>query len=288
MHPILFQIPIPGFSQELPIRFFGVLVAAGFLLGMWIMGRLVQRYSADPQEDVQRYAAVHVWILMGILGGARLMYVLVEIAKGTSQGAQYVEEWWTVLFIWQGGLVMFGGFFGGMLLGAWKTRREGLCIAEGLDYGMPAAFFGLAMGRIGCLMVGDDYGKVVPEAYADLPFPITLRVPEVLHEGSLFGTQNIGQVLWATQPWMAINAALIGLTGVWLLRRRRYFGQVALVLALLYAITRFVIEYFRGDALRGVWFDGALSTSQLVAIGVAAAALVLLVLGRRKRTAAQP
>jgi len=275
MHPILFKIP----GTDLPLRSFGVMVAGGFLLGMWIMGRLVERYSAKPERDVQRYAAIHVWILMGVLLGARLMYVVVEIAKGTHQGSLYIEQWWTILYIWQGGLVMFGGLFGAILVGAWKARKEGIHIPEGLDYGLIAGFFGLAVGRIGCLLVGDDYGKIVPEKYAQLPFPITLHVPEVLKEGSLFGSQNAGQVLWATQPWMAVNATLIALVGLWLLKRRRYRGQVAVTMALIYAVTRFSIEYFRGDTLRGVWFDGALSTSQVVAIGVAAITLVLFVLG---------
>jgi len=273
MHPILFEIPGLGF----PLRSFGVMVAAGFLLGMWVMGRLVQRYSDQPAKDLARYSAVHVWILAGVLIGARLMYVTVEVAKGSSTGQEYIDSPWTVLFIWQGGLVMYGGLFGGILFGIWKGWKEGLDLAHGLDVGLTAGFFGLALGRIGCLLVGDDYGRIVPTRYEELPFPITLRVPAELPAGSLFGTQNAGHVLWATQPWMAINAILLGLFGIWLMKRRSFPGQVALVLVLLYSVTRFVIEMFRGDELRGMWFGDSISTSQLIAIGVAVVSTCLLI-----------
>lgn len=284
MHPYLIE-SIPGLGM--PLRAFGVMVAAGFVLGMWVLSKLVARHSADPEADVARYGEVHVWILAGILLGARLMYVIVEIAQGTGTGQAYVDEPWTILFIWQGGLVMYGGFFGGLALGAWKSKREGLRIPEALDYGLTSAFFGLAVGRIGCLLVGDDHGKIVPPEYADLPFPIVVRVPEILPDGSLFGAANAGQVLWATQPWMAINTLLLGFIGVWLLRRRRYGGQVALTLAALYSVGRYQIENFRGDSLRGLWFDDSLSTSQVVAIVCGSVAVLALVMlrGRTKSPA---
>jgi phosphatidylglycerol:prolipoprotein diacylglycerol transferase len=264
------------------------MVAGGFLLGMWVMNVLVRRHTPDPEraeELLARYASVHVWILAGVILGARLMYVIVEIARVTEVGQGYLSNPLQILYIWEGGLVMFGGLFGGILAGVWKARREQIDVPEGLDYGITAGFFGLAVGRVGCYLVGDDYGKVVPPEHASLPFPITLRVPAELPPGSLFGEANAGQVLWATQAWMAIGALLLGLLGVWLLRRRRRYGRVALVLILIYCFTRFTIEAFRGDRLRGLWFDDTLSTSQIVAIGVALVCLALLVLGKGSKPA---
>ena len=271
MHPILFELP-GGF----PLRSFGVMVALGFLLGSWILGRLALAGSKEPAADRERYGAVTMWILVGVILGARLMYVLVETAKGSETGQEYLSRPWTILAIWQGGLVMYGGLFGGLLAGALGVRRHKLPLAHSTDIGLTAGFFGYAVGRIGCLLVGDDYGSVVPEHLRHLPFPITLRVPQVLPPHSLFGEENAGQVLWATQAWMTLNGALLGLLGLWLLRRRHQPGQVALILLLLYALTRFGIEIFRGDAVRGTWFDGRVSTSQLIGIGLALVALALL------------
>jgi len=278
MHPVLFHLP-GGFA----VRSFGVMVALGFLLSTWILSRLVARTSDRPQEDIASYGAVSVWVLVGIVLGARLAYVIVEIAKGSETGQQYLDQPFTILAIWEGGLVMYGGLFGGIAAGVWRVRREGLPAAHSLDLGLTAAFFGYAVGRVGCLLVGDDYGKTVPERFRDLPFPITLRVPDPLPQHSLFGAENAGQLLWATQVWMAANGLLLGLAGLALLFRRRYPGQVALVLILGYSITRSLIEIFRGDEVRGVWLGGAVSTSQLISIATGIVAVVLLV-GLRRRT----
>ena len=276
MYPILFEVA--GF----PIRSFGVMVALGFVVGTMIYSRLVTRYSDDPERDVERYAAIPVWVLFGVVLGARLLYVAVEVAKGSAVGRSYLDDPLTMLFIWEGGLVMYGGLFGAMAAGLWCAKRQKVPLRHALDLGLTAGFFGLAIGRVGCLMVGDDYGGIVPEAYRGLPFPITLQVPQVLREHSLFGAENAGQVLWATQPWMTVNATLIGLLGVWLLKRRKYPGQVSLVLLLVYAVTRSVIEHFRGDDIRGKWFGDAISTSQLIGL-VAGLVVVLLLFKNRGR-----
>ena len=151
-----------------------------------------------------------------------MMYVAVEVLKGGDIGQSYLDEPWRVLFVWEGGLVMYGGMFGAMVAGSWCARRNQLRVRHALDLGLTAGFFGQAVGRIGCLLVGDDYGKRVPEAYRDLPFPITVHVPDPLPEQSLFGPEHAGEVLWATQPWMSAKALIVGLVGLWVLKRRRY------------------------------------------------------------------
>ena len=279
MHPILFEIPGLG----LPVRSFGLMVVLGFLLGNYLFGRLGMKYALDPRREAPGYAAVPLWILGGILIGARLMYVVVEIAKQSETGKRYLDDPLTIFAYWEGGLVMYGGTFGGILLGLWAAKRHGLRLAHSLDLGMISGFFGLSIGRVGCLLVGDDYGKVVPESAQDLPFPVVVQVPEELPDGSLFGDGNAGEILWATQPWMSINAVLMGAVGLFLLKRRNYAGQVTLWLLVLYSLMRYLIEMFRGDALRGVWFDGALSTSQLVSIVLGFGSLLMLFVLRGRR-----
>ncbi|MEM7310925.1 MAG: prolipoprotein diacylglyceryl transferase family protein [Planctomycetota bacterium] len=280
MYPVLF-----GFLPS-----FGVLVATGFLVGVALWGKLLQRYGLEPDKDPDRSSDTAVWLLIGVIAGARLLYVAVEIArylttKATpSVGHDFVQDPLKILFVWEGGLVMFGGFAGAVLLGFWKARKYGLHPWNALDTGLVGGFVGQAIGRWGCLLVGDDYGSVVDEKYADLPFPITLRVPsaEWLAENpkSLFEHDLAGQVLWATQPWMSVNALIVALLGWLVLRRRRYFGQVAGVIFIYYSVSRAVIEAFRGDELRGVW--GGFSTSQILAVvGVAVGVAVLATAKKR-------
>jgi len=260
MHPILFEI------GPVPLRSFGLMVVLGFLLGAWWFTKLGLRGAEDVEETKRRLDAVPMWVLGGVIGGARLMYVVVEMLRQGPVGKGFLEDPLSILFVWEGGLVMYGGAFGGLLGGWWGARKHALDSGQVFDLGTTAAFLGLAVGRIGCLLVGDDYGSIVPEGMKGLPFPITITVPEELQKGSLFGPENAGQVLWATQIWMSIDAALIALIGYRLLLRRRYRGQVALWLLAIYAVMRFLIEQFRGDEIRGMWFGEAISTSQLISI----------------------
>jgi len=284
MHPILFKIPGLGF----PIRSFGVMLAVGFLTGSWILGKLAERFGDDPKNDPVRYSRITVWVLAGVVLGARLMYVIVEICRGSGVGREFLASPFKMLAVWEGGLVMYGGMFGAIAGGMWCARREKVRPVHALDLGMVAGFVGQAIGRVGCLLVGDDYGKVVPEAFANLPFPITLRVPSPLPEGSLFGFENEGKLLWATEPWMSAKALIVAFVAWRILKHRRYPGQVALWAMLVYAILRSLIEAFRGDDVRGVWFGGALSTSQIVSIAAGLFAAVLLVRNRGRDESAQP
>lgn len=283
MHPYLFSIPLPFLEEPFHLRSFGVLVASGFLFGAHVLQRLVARYGDDPEGDPDRVSSLLMWILFGVFGGARMMYVVVEILRDSPTGQGYLDDPLSMLFFWEGGLVMYGGFIGGALAGTLKAKMVGLRIVHILDMSLIAAFTAQAIGRVGCLLVGDDFGRKVPEAYQDLPFPITVHVPDPLPEGSLFGANNAGEVLWATQSWMSINALLLAVIGYWLFKRRAYPGQTTLFMVLLYAIGRYSIEIFRGDEIRGMWFDGAMSTSQLISVIGGLVAIALLIKNRGRR-----
>lgn len=279
MHPIVFEIPGLGF----PVRSFGLMVALGFLLGSYLIGRLAARYSDDPAKDPQRFAGVTIWLVVGVIAGARLMYVIVEVLRGSRTGQGFREDPLSILYVWQGGLVMYGGLVGAMALGLWAAKREGLHPWRALDIGLVGGFCGQAVGRVGCLLVGDDYGKIVPESLQWLPFPITLRVPAVLPHESLFGLENAGKLIWATQPLMSIKALIVAFIGLQVLKHRRYGGQAALWMLFSYGILRFSVELLRGDLVRGVWFGGAISTSQIVSIALVVVCGALLLKFRARR-----
>jgi phosphatidylglycerol---prolipoprotein diacylglyceryl transferase len=279
MHPILFEVPGVGF----PVRMFGVMLGLGFLAGAWLFSVLVARFSKTPERDVEAYGALPTWILFGIILGARMLYVIVEIARGSPVGREFVSEPWTMIAVWQGGLVMYGGFIGAVVGGVWCAKRQHLRPLHAMDLGMVAGFVGQAIGRVGCLLVGDDYGSRVPQKWSWLPFPITLRVPDPLPPESLFGAENAGQLLWATQPMMSFKALIVAAVSYWVLKRRRYEGQAAWAGVTTYALLRFVVEFFRGDEVRGVWFGGALSTSQLISLVAGSASLAMLLKNRSRR-----
>lgn len=283
MHPYLLPIPLPFLDEPFHLRSFGLLVAAGFLVGTWVLGRLAARFGDDPRGDPERYSRLTVWVLVGVFGGARLAYVAVEILRQSEAGREYLSHPFEMIAFWKGGLVMYGGLVGGVLLGLIGARRLGLRPAHALDLGLVAGFVGQSIGRIGCLMVGDDYGRLAQGAWERAPFPIVIRVPNPLPEGSLFNPEYAGRAVFATQVWMSLNALLLAWIGYRLLLRRRYAGQVSLWLILLYAISRFAIEAARGDEVRGLWFCGRLSTSQLVSLLLIPICVLMLVRARSRR-----
>lgn len=246
MWPELFTIPYLG----LPIRSFGLLVGAGFLIGVWLAARLSRTYGTDPQRDPARIFELSTWVLIGVLAGARLAFVLVNWKDYASRPLDIVKTW-------EGGLVMYGGLILALALGAWKAKKLGMPGWQSADYGLTAGFLGQAIGRIGCLMVGDDYGRPT-----SVPWAITF--PDPLPKGSAFPPEWAGIPVHPTQPYMTLKAlALFGL-GLWLLRRKKFHGQVTLVLLMGYAILRSIVEIFRGDAgARGGIFRAGLSPEEV-------------------------
>lgn len=249
MHPILFTIP----GLNVPIYTFGAMFALAFFLGSLYLERLAQKFGDDPEHDPVKYSNLALWVLLGIVLGGRLLYAAVHPDEFTTapdgtprSGIGVVGQ---VLAVWNGGLVFYGGFLLAFLLGLWKLRSYRLRTWHAADLVMIAGFFGLGIGRIGCLLVGDDHGRPCAE---NLPFPIALRVPDPLPEKSLFDPELEGQVIYATQVWMSANAFFLAALGRFLLTRGKFAGQATFTMIAVYTVTRGFIEYFRGDdASRG-------------------------------------
>ena len=332
MHPVLVNVP----GLDFPIRTFGALVAAGILVAIWVWGKALARYGDDRKLDPERASQAALWVVVGVLAGARLFYVAVETmrylraglseeqvayleagakeraaagatlapealeaARKVSVGHDFLADPLKIVMIWQGGLVMYGGLIGGILLGLRAAKKNGLDPWNALDTGLAAGFVGLLFGRIGCLMVGDDYGRVVPAGFEASARPLalpnggeigflTIRVPKLdwllANSESLFEHHLAEKVLWATQPWMSLNALLCALAGFLWLRKRTHYGVPAALMLMQYAVSRFTIEVFRGDEVRGLWFGGQVSTSQLVSVVILLLGAWLLV--RRRATPA--
>ncbi len=281
MWPVILRFDL--FGAERVLSSFGLFVAGGFLVGVWVATRLAARWGENPDQDPERVADVAWWTLIGIVAGGRLAYVLVN-------WEWFAHQPWKIFAIWEGGLVMYGGLILALVLGTWKARSLGMNLWAAADWGLTAGFLGQAIGRIGCLMVGDDFGKPT-----DLPWGLV--VPNPLPEGSLFPVAFLGERIHPTQIYMSLKAlALFGL-GLWLLRHKRFHGQVCTLLLAGYAILRFVIEFFRGDdaARGGIFLQGLspeevgtveaelfLSTSQMVGMALLPLAFLLYVLLARR------
>ena len=167
----------------------------------------------------------------------------------------------------------YGGFIGALITSAIFFRRHPqLPFWRAADLCGPAIALGQAIGRIGCFMAGDDYGRPT-----HLPWAVTFTDPDAARTGGA----PLGIPLHPVQLYESIVCLVLFGILVRLSRRKKFDGEVILAYTLLYAIARFVLELFRGDADRGFMFGGLLSTSQFIAAILAPAAMALWFVRRR-------
>jgi phosphatidylglycerol:prolipoprotein diacylglycerol transferase len=183
MYPVLFRIG--GFE----VTSFGVLVALGALVGLWIFQRELRR-SGLPAEGLDAAIAG----VIGGLAGAKLLWVLEHLR----------EEPLVDLLLSRGGMSWFGGFTGGVLAGLlvmWRKRLPKIAV---LAAATPALAFGHLIGRIGCFLVGDDYGTP-----SDLPWAVAFP-------------QGLPPTTVPVHPTQLYEAIGLGILGCVLVRWRRH------------------------------------------------------------------
>src|SRR5687767_6774824 len=234
MYPVIFRI------GSFEVTSFGVLVAVGALVGIWLFGRELER-SGLARDTVDAAIAG----LLGGLVGAKVLWTVEFL------GDQPAAD----LLFSRGGLSWFGGLIGGLGAGLWMLRRRHAPIVPALAAATPALAIGHAIGRVGCFLVGDDYGRPSSLPWA-VAFPQGLPPTDV--------------PVHPTQLYEAI--ALAGLSAM-LIRWRRRGVPDRVVLGryfVLAGLTRFLIEFIRVNArLLGPLTLAHLISLTIVIIGAA-------------------
>lgn len=268
MHPRLLTFPpFDLFGRTvgpLALPTYGILLVLGMLAGLWVVTRQARKEGlvAETISDMAVYA-----IIAGLIG-AKVLLLIVE-------WPYYSHNPRELLSLFQSGGVFYGGLLGAIPVAFWYARRHRLDGWKTADVLAPGVVLGQAVGRIGCFMAGCCYGRPTDVAWA-----VTFR--------DLYANRNVGTPLdtplHPTQLYESAACFLILGFLLWMAPRKRFHGQVVLAYVVLYAVARFVVEFFRGDAIRGFVMGGRLSTSQFIAVlMVVASALVLPYLWRRKR-----
>lgn len=180
MYPVLFRIG--GFE----ITSFGVIVGVAALVGIWLFGRELRR-SGLPADAVEAAIAG----VLGGLAGAKLLWT-VEF-----MGEQPIGS----LLFSRGGLSWFGGLLGGVGTGLLMLRRRRVPIIRALAAATPALAVGHAIGRVGCFLVGDDYGRPTNLPWA-VAFPEGLPPTDVpVHPTQLYEAALLAGVAWMLIHW---------------------------------------------------------------------------------------
>ncbi len=248
MHPILCTFgPVTLYT-------YGAMLVLAFVLAAGGAVRAARRLPASQRalgpDEMLDFCCVS--LLGGLIGG-RLFYVGLHHELFLASPLE-------ILALWQGGLVWYGGLFGGLVAAWLYTRARRLSLRGALDQVVPFLALGHAIGRVGCFLNGCCYGLPTPRWYG-VRFPGHAQplVPtQLLESAGLFVLAVILRGL-QRQPWVAGRGRVVGayLVG--------------------YAMLRVMMEGLRGDQPRG-WMG--LTLQQLVSLGLFAIGLVLLLRGQ--------
>lgn len=220
MKQILFHL------GPIPVTGYGVMVLCGVLSALFLLHRGAQRRGWDAAAAVD----LAVWVVLGGILGGRLFYVF------QFWGRDYADAgFWEPFKVWQGGLVLYGAIFGGLVATVVLVRRQQWPVLQFLDVTAPGIAIGIAFGRIGCLLNGCCWGQ---PCAAD--FRLGIRFPP----GSPVGHTDL---VHPTQIYAACAAAVLAWV-CWRLGAHRPPGGVVFgVLAIFYGVSRFTTETIRGD-----------------------------------------
>jgi phosphatidylglycerol---prolipoprotein diacylglyceryl transferase len=227
---------------------YGLLVATGVLLGLWISARNSEKQGIDPE---------HAWnlgiyvVLAGIIG-AKVLYVINEWDEYSGH--------WGEIFSWntfRAGGVFSGGLVAGLAVAVWYVRKYKMPALATCDAFAPGLALGHAIGRLGCFAAGCCFGKETHHWWG-----VTFT-NELAH--TISGTP-LNVSLQPTQLFEAAVELANFFVLTWMLKRRKFDGQVFGAFMILYGTARFFLEFLRGDPGRGEVIPGVLSGTQLISI----------------------
>ena len=258
MHPILFEI------NGWPVYSYGVLLAAAYLAALQLAVVRGRRRGLDGTKIMD----LGIYLIISALVGAKLLYLVVDFDHFRSQPKDLFS-------LFRVGGVFYGGLIFALIAAIWLVRRYQLRIWTVADLFAPGIALGHVIGRLGCLLAGCCYGLPTSR-----PWGITFTdQAAALNSGTPLGTP-----LHPTQLYDAGGELLIMILLLATERRGKPFeGRTFWLYMLLYAISRYIIEFYRGDPRGTVLM---FSTSQFISIILAPLAILMLVyLGRAQAPA---
>jgi phosphatidylglycerol:prolipoprotein diacylglycerol transferase len=260
MHPRLLELPwtIPHFGT-VTVYTYGVLLAAAYLLGL----QLALKRARARHLDSTRVMDLGIYIIISALVGAKLLLLVTDFQTFRSNPAELLN------LVREGG-VFYGGLIVAVTVALLYIKRAGLPLWTTCDVFAPGIALGHVVGRFGCFFAGCCFGKPT-----NVPWAITFTDP--------FAAANVGTPLNVPlHPTQLYEAGAELLILIFLLttekRGRKFAGRTFWLYMLLYSVSRFVIEFYRGDERGNV---GPFSTSQFVSVILAPLAIgMLFYLGR--------
>jgi len=258
MYPELITLDLPILGS-VTITSFGVMMALSFLTGFWIVRIELLRKGMDEELA----GDVLMGAIIGGIVGAKVYYVLLN-------WPQTVQDPFGMLFS-RAGLVWYGGFIGGAIGVSLAIHRRKAPVPVLADVCAPALALAYAVGRMGCFLVGDDYGRPT-DSWVGIAFPTGSPPSTAGNLRRMFGVSIPESVpdtaVLAVHPTQLyeIGMSLLIFALLWKLRREPWkAGRLFSLWLALAGVERLIVEFFRAKDDR---FIGFLTLAQLISIGL--------------------
>ncbi len=249
MHPILLEL------GPLTVYTYGLLLAAAYLLGL----KLAMVRAQARGLDSARVLDLGIYIIISALVGAKLLLVFTDYRV-------FVNDPRELLTLARSGGVFYGGLILAVIVALWYIRKVGLPLWTTCDVFAPGIALGHVIGRFGCLFAGCCYGRET-----SVPWAITFTNPAAAaNVGTPLNTPLHPTQMYEAGAEFLILAVLLATER----KGRPFAGRTFWLYMLFYAISRFIIEFFRGDERGNI---GIFSTSQFISIVLAPLAIGMLV-----------
>ncbi len=235
MLPVLLDI------KGIVIHTYGFFIALAFLSAIIIAKREARFVGVDPNK----IGDFIFWVLITAIVTSRLFYIVIY------WDTYFPGNFLDVFKIWKGGLIFYGGFAGAVAIAMIYLPLNKLSFWKVSDIIAPCIPFGHFLGRLGCFSAGCCHGKE-----CTLPWAVVYSNADSL--------APLGVSVHPTQLYESFCNLLIFAFIMFYKRYKKFDGHIFLTYVIIYAITRSIIETFRGD-FRGKEILGTLSTSQFIA-----------------------
>jgi len=241
--------PPRGFSVFglVDVRLYGLIIACGMMLAVWYACRRSKEFGLKSDDLLDGV----LWVTPFAFLCARLYYCVFEWDR-------YADNPISILYIWQGGLAIYGGVIGAIIGAAVFTRIKKIKLTAVLDLLLIGFLIGQSIGRWGNFCNREAFGAATDSFFRMGLFNDRTGAWEYYHPTFLY------ESLWNAAGFVLLHFAS---------KHRKYDGQIALLYAAWYGLGRAFIEGLRVDSL---WW-GPFRVSQVLAAVTCVAAVVVLV-----------
>ena len=253
-----FTVPSKALNIGNGIYWYGIIIAAGMLLGLYFCMKQAHKYGLSEDNIIDTV----LWVIPFSIIGARIYYVLFYL--DLFRGSDGSINWSSTYRIWDGGLAIYGGVIAGFLTAYLFSRRRKISFWALADCCVQGLFIGQAIGRWGNFMNREAFG-----AATELPWRMRLWTSATTY-------MDVHPTFLYESLWNVIGLLLLYFV---VSRARRFDGENTCFYFIWYGLGRFWIEGLRTDSL--LIGNTGLRASQLVAIGSVIVAAALMVIGLR-------